>query len=64
MDATVMLETPKLRAYVQAMRENLARTLNADAGCVSVKAKTGEGVDAVGRGEAVMVQAVILLADE
>jgi 2C-methyl-D-erythritol 2,4-cyclodiphosphate synthase len=34
-----------------------------EAGCVSVKAKTGEGLDAVGRGEAVSVQAVILLAD-
>lgn len=64
MDATVMLEKPKLRTYVQAMRENLSRTLNADAGCVSVKAKTGEGLDAVGRGEAVTVQAVVLLADE
>jgi 2-C-methyl-D-erythritol 2,4-cyclodiphosphate synthase len=58
-----MLEKPKLRTYVQAMRENLARTLNADAGCVSVKAKTGEGLDSVGRGEAVTVQAVVLLAD-
>lgn len=63
MDATVMLEQPKLRAHVQTIRENLARTLNADAGCVSVKAKTGEGVDAVGRGEAIMVQAVVLLSD-
>ncbi|MBD0327006.1 MAG: 2-C-methyl-D-erythritol 2,4-cyclodiphosphate synthase [Pyrinomonadaceae bacterium] len=63
MDATVMLEKPKLRAYVQAMRENLSRTLNADAGCVSVKAKTGEGMDSVGRGEAVTVQAVVLLSD-
>lgn len=63
-DATVMLERPKLRPFVEAMRENLARTLNVDAGCVSVKAKTGEGLDAVGRGEAVMVQAVVLLANE
>lgn len=61
-DATVMLERPKLRPYVPMMRENLARTLNVDVGCVSVKAKTGEGVDAVGRGEAIMVQSVILLA--
>ena len=60
-DATVMLERPKLRPYVLLMRENLARTLNVDVSCVSVKAKTGEGVDAVGRGEAVMVQSVILL---
>ncbi|MDX6696328.1 MAG: 2-C-methyl-D-erythritol 2,4-cyclodiphosphate synthase [Blastocatellia bacterium] len=60
-DATVMLEQPRLRPFVEAMRENLARTLSVDAGCVSVKAKTGEGLDAVGRGEAVTVQAVILL---
>lgn len=63
-DATVMLEQPRLRPFVEAMRENLARTLSVEAGCVSVKAKTGEGLDAVGRGEAVTVQAVILLANE
>jgi len=63
-DATVMLERPRLRPFVEAMRENLARTLSVEAGCVSVKAKTGEGLDAVGRGEAVTVQAVILLANE
>jgi 2-C-methyl-D-erythritol 2,4-cyclodiphosphate synthase len=62
-DATVMLERPRLRPFVEAMRENLARTLSVEAGCVSVKAKTGEGLDAVGRGEAVTVQAVILLAN-
>ena len=60
-DATVMLEAPKLRPYVQGMRENLAQTLGVDVNCVSVKAKTGEGLDAVGRGEAVTVQAVVLL---
>lgn len=61
LDATVMLERPRLRAYVDEMRENLAQALNVDAGCISVKAKTGEGLDAVGRGEAVTVQVVILL---
>ena len=60
-DATVMLERPRLRPYVQEMREKLAQTLSIESLCVSVKAKTGEGLDAVGRGEAVMVQAVILL---
>ena len=60
-DATVMLERPRLRPYVSAMRENLAETLGVDLGDVSVKAKTGEGVDAVGRMEAVKVIAVILL---
>jgi len=63
-DATVMLERPKLREYVAAMRVNLARALNVDVGCVSVKAKTGEGMDAVGRGEAVSAQAIVLLSNE
>jgi 2-C-methyl-D-erythritol 2,4-cyclodiphosphate synthase len=61
LDATIMLERPKLRPHVQAMRENLARTLGVDVGCMSVKAKTGEGLDAVGQGQAVTVQAVVLL---
>jgi len=63
-DATVMLERPKLRPHVVAIRENLANTLKIDCGCVSVKAKTGEGLDAVGRGEAVTAQAVILLEQD
>ena len=61
LDATVMLERPRLRPFAQMMRENLAQTLNIEISCISVKAKTGEGLDAVGRGEAVTVQAVILL---
>ena len=60
-DATVMLERPRLRPHVQLMRERLAQTLNVDVACVSVKAKTGEGVDAVGEGRAVTVMAVALL---
>jgi 2-C-methyl-D-erythritol 2,4-cyclodiphosphate synthase len=61
-DATVMLERPKLREHIEAMRDNLAKTLNVESNCVSVKAKTGEGLDAVGRGEAVCAHAVVLLA--
>ena len=61
LDATIMLERPRLRPYVQEMRGRLAETLGVDAARVSVKAKTAEGVDAVGRGEAVTVQAVIML---
>lgn len=60
-DATIMLERPRLRPYVQAMRERLAEVLSVDVGCVSVKAKTGEGLDAVGEGRAVTTQAVVLL---
>jgi 2-C-methyl-D-erythritol 2,4-cyclodiphosphate synthase len=60
-DATVMIERPRLRPYVQAMRERLAEVLTVDAGRVSVKAKTGEGLDSIGEGRAVTVQAVVLL---
>lgn len=60
-DATIMLERPKLREHIATIRETLARTLQVDGGCVSVKAKTGEGLDAVGQGEAVTVQAIVLL---
>ena len=60
-DATILLERPKLRDYIMQMRETLAKTLQVDTGCVSVKAKTGEGLDAVGRGEAVTAQAIVLL---
>jgi len=62
-DATVILERPKLRDQISAMRENLAKTLSIDIDRVSVKAKTGEGLDAVGRGESVIVQAVVLLSE-
>src|SRR5438105_14899132 len=61
-DATIMLERPKLRDHIDAKRDNLARTLDVDVACVSVKAKTGEGLDAVGRSEAVSAQAIVLLA--
>src|SRR5437588_10123146 len=63
-DANVFLERPKLREHVAAMRDNLTKLLEVDAGCVSIKAKTGEGLDAVGRGEAVSAQAIVLLSGE
>ena len=60
-DSTILLETPKLRPYVETMRQNIASVLGIDAGCVSVKAKTGEGLDAVGQGLAVNAQAAVLM---
>jgi 2-C-methyl-D-erythritol 2,4-cyclodiphosphate synthase len=61
-DATVLLETPKLRPYIQSMRERICEVLGVELACVSVKAKTGEGLDAVGKKLAVTVQAVVLMA--
>ena len=60
-DSTVMLETPRLRSYVPTMRESIAEVLRVDISCVSVKAKTGEGLDAVGQGLAVSALAVVLI---
>ncbi len=60
-DANVSLEHPRLRPYIQEMREKLAGVLSVEATCVSVKAKTGEGLDAVGEGRAVVAQAIVLL---
>ncbi len=61
MDATVMLERPKLRPYVDEMRARLAGVLCVGLDRVSVKAKTGEGLDAVGEWRAVRAEAVVLL---
>jgi 2-C-methyl-D-erythritol 2,4-cyclodiphosphate synthase len=63
-DATVMLEEPKLRPYVVSMREKIAERLDVEPGCVSVKAKSGEGLGAVGQGLAVSAQAAVLLTSE
>ena len=60
-DATIMLEAPRLAPHIDAMRENLARTLDLDPRRVSIKAKTGEGLGAIGNGEAVACEAVVLL---
>jgi len=60
-DSTILLEAPKIRTYVDTMRENIAAVLGIDAACVSVKAKTGEGLDAVGQGLAVTAQAAVLM---
>ncbi|MBX3295249.1 MAG: 2-C-methyl-D-erythritol 2,4-cyclodiphosphate synthase [Acidobacteria bacterium] len=60
LDCTVHLESPKLRPHIDAMRANLARILKIDIAAISVKAKTGEAVDAVGTSKALRADAVIL----
>ncbi|HPF00146.1 MAG TPA: 2-C-methyl-D-erythritol 2,4-cyclodiphosphate synthase [Bacteroidales bacterium] len=60
-DAVVVAERPKLMPYKLQMAENIAAALNTDRSHVSVKAKTNEGVDAIGRGEAIAAQVVVLL---
>lgn len=62
LDSVVHLERPKLRLHIDQMRANLAAVLNVDIEFVSVKAKTGEGVDSVGKVKAVRAEAVVLLS--
>lgn len=61
LDSIVSLEKPKLRPHIEAMRRNLAEILEIEIDAVSVKAKTGEAVDAVGERRAIKAEAVVLL---
>jgi len=60
-DAVVIAERPKLGPHFPAMREAMARALQIKPAQISLKAKTNEGVDAVGRGEAIAAQAIATL---
>ncbi|MGO9640009.1 MAG: 2-C-methyl-D-erythritol 2,4-cyclodiphosphate synthase [Candidatus Acidiferrales bacterium] len=60
-DAVVIAERPKLGPHFPAMRQILAQALGVDAAMVHLKAKTNEGVDAVGRGEAIAAHVVATL---
>ena len=62
-DATVIAQSPKLSAHVPAMIANIAADLGLPEKDVNVKAKTNEHLDAVGRKEAIIAQAVVLLGE-
>ncbi len=60
-DVTVVLERPKIKTYVESMRQVIADAVRVPIECVGIKGKTNEGVDAVGRGEAIAAHAMALL---
>ena len=60
-DATVILERPKLAPYVDQMRGNLAAVLGVSIDRVSIKGKTNEGLGEIGRGEALAVHAIAIV---
>jgi len=62
-DAIVIAERPKLGPHFPAMRAALAGALGIEPQRINLKAKTNEGVDAVGRGEAIAAQAIATLED-
>ena len=61
-DATIIAQAPKMRPYIDTMRENIARVLGLDTDHVNVKATTEEGLGFTGSGEGISAQAVCLLA--
>lgn len=60
-DSVVVAEAPKLAGYFEKMRTLLAGKLRLPAERINVKAKTSEGLEAIGRGEAMAAHAVVLL---
>lgn len=60
-DSSITLEEPKLRPYITTMRERIAEVLSIDIDRVSIKAKTNEGLDEIGKGNAVNAIAVVLV---
>jgi 2-C-methyl-D-erythritol 4-phosphate cytidylyltransferase/2-C-methyl-D-erythritol 2,4-cyclodiphosphate synthase len=60
-DVTVILEKTKIKDYVDRMRDAVAGALAISRDRISIKGKTNEGVDALGRGEAIAAHAVALL---
>ncbi len=60
-DSTIILEKPKLRDYIDAMREVIANLLDLRLDQISIKAKTSEKIGIVGRGEAAIAEAIVLL---
>ncbi len=60
-DATIIAQAPKMRPYIDQMRENIARILEIDIDQVSVKATTEEGLGFTGNGEGISAQAICML---
>lgn len=60
-DAIIITETPRLEKHKAGISRNIAALLGISAGCVSVKAKTNEGLGPVGRRQAIAAYAVASL---
>lgn len=63
-DSTIIVEQPKMAPHIESIRTLLAEVLNIELSRISVKAKTHEGLDAIGLGNALACQAVALLYQE
>ena len=62
-DATIVVDRPKLAPFIEDMRQNIAARLDVSASCVGLKAKTSEGMGYTGDGTGLAAHAVALLTD-
>ncbi len=60
-DATLLLQRPRVAPYAASMKQNIAEALGLDVGGVSIKATTTEGMNAEGHGEGISAQAIALI---
>ena len=60
-DMTILAQQPKLAAYKDAMRQNLAEVLEVEPSAMNIKAITGEGLGFIGRAEGMRAEAIALL---
>ena len=60
-DATIIAQAPKMRPYIDTMRQNIADALGIDVSQVNVKATTEEGLGFTGSGEGISSQAICML---
>ena len=63
-DISITLEAPKLKPYIEEMRNNIARLLEININQVSVKAGTNEKLDEIGKGKAVKAESIVLLIEK
>ncbi|MBQ7295117.1 MAG: 2-C-methyl-D-erythritol 2,4-cyclodiphosphate synthase [Clostridia bacterium] len=62
LDATVLAQRPKLRPYIDTMRENVASALGVDMDSISIKATTEEGLGFTGEGKGIAAHCVCLIS--
>ncbi|MGI6745321.1 MAG: 2-C-methyl-D-erythritol 2,4-cyclodiphosphate synthase [Firmicutes bacterium ADurb.Bin300] len=60
-DATIVVQNPKMSPYIEEMRQNIARTLSCDIGSISIKATTEEGMGFTGRREGICAHSFCLI---
>ena len=63
LDATIIVELPVMKPYLEPMRQGIAACLAVSPGQVNIKAKTNDGLGVIGAGEGIAAQVVALLEE-